>query len=75
MGDTAKHKLSNLPPSAKLVFVALDHEGELTQKHLVEETRLSHRTVRYALRRLKDSNVIDGEISFRDARQTLYSTT
>lgn len=75
MEETVEHKLANLPPSAKLVFVVLDHEGKLTQKQLVEETRLSYRTVRYALTRLKDSNVIDGEISFRDARQTLYSTT
>jgi DNA-binding MarR family transcriptional regulator len=75
MSDTAEHKLADLPPSAKLVFVVLDHEGTLTQKRLIEETRLSQRTVRYALGRLKDINAVSEQISLRDARQTLYTTT
>jgi predicted transcriptional regulator len=74
MSDTDGPKLADLPPSAKLVVV-LEHEGTLTQKRLVEETRLSARTVRYALRQLKDINAVSEQISFMDARQMLYTTT
>ena len=58
-------KLGDLPPSAKLVFVVLSEEGTLTQKQLVEETRLSGRTVRYALERLREINALEEELSFR----------
>jgi hypothetical protein len=73
MSDTDERKLADLPPSAKLVFGVLEHEGALTQKRLVEETRLSVRTVRYALGRLKDINAVNEQISFMDARQMLYT--
>ena len=66
-------KLGDLPPSAKLVFVVLSEEGTLTQKQLVEETRLSGRTVRYALERLREINALEEELSFRDARQLMYT--
>ena len=75
MSDTGEHQLADLPPSAKLVFVVLDHEGTLTQKQLVEETRLSARTVRYALNRLTEINAISEQMNLKDARQTLYTTT
>jgi transcription initiation factor IIE alpha subunit len=74
MSGTDERKLADLPPSAKLVFMVLEQEGTLTQKRLVEETRLSARTVRYALRRLKDINAVNEQISLRDARQMLYTT-
>ena len=73
MSDPNEHTLADLPPSAKLVFVVLAHEGPLTQKGLIEKTRLSERTVRYALGRLKNINAVSEQIHFRDARQTLYT--
>lgn len=73
MSRMTDQKLADLPPSAKLVFVVLEHEGTLTQKRLVEETRLSARTVRYALNQLTEINAISEQISFMDARQTLYT--
>ena len=75
MSDPDEHQLADLPPSAKLVFVVLDHEGTLTQKQLVEETRLPARTVRYALNRLTEINAISERMNLRDARQTLYTIT
>ena len=66
-------RLGDLPPSAKLVFTVLDHEGPLTQKRIVEETRLSARTARYALDRLEHVDVINKKMHFRDARQNLYT--
>ena len=74
MSETPDQQLADLPPSAKLVFVVLEHEGTLTQQRLVEETRLSARTVRYALARLKDINAVSGQINLKDARQTQYTT-
>lgn len=67
--------LEDLPPSAKLVYKVLEYDGPLTQKRIVEETMLSARTVRYALERLEDRNVVDEDIYFADARQSLYQLT
>lgn len=68
-------ELDDLPPSAKLVFKVLEYDGPMTQKALVEESMLSARTVRYALERLSDRGVIEEEIYFADARQSLYRLT
>jgi len=67
--------LEDLPPSAKLVYKVLEYDGPLTQKRIVEETMLSARTVRYALERLEDRGVVDEDIYFADARQSLYRLT
>ncbi len=64
--------LEDLPPSAKLVYKVLEYDGPLTQKRIVEETMLSARTVRYALERLEDRGVVDEDVYFADARQSLY---
>ncbi|WP_236045067.1 ArsR family transcriptional regulator [Haloarcula nitratireducens] len=65
--------LAGAPPSAKLVYKTLEYEGELTQGQLVDETRLSVRTVRYALTELQNRDVVREEIYFADARKRLYS--
>lgn len=63
----------DLPPSAKLVAKVLDYNDTLTQSELAEETLLPPRTVRYALSRLEDEEVVDSRFSFADARKRLYS--
>ena len=67
-GDT----LSDLPPSAKLVFKVLEYKGPMTQKDIVGESMLSARTVRYALERLEDIDAVTEDVYFADARQNLY---
>ncbi|MFA5293986.1 MAG: helix-turn-helix domain-containing protein [Methanoregulaceae archaeon] len=62
-----------LPPSAKLVYKVLQASDQLTQKDLVRETFLPSRTVRYALTRLKDENLVIERLSPKDARQSLYA--
>ena len=62
-----------LPPSAKLVVKVLQYTDQLTQKDLVRETFLPPRTVRYALTRLKDENLVIERLSPKDARQSLYA--
>ncbi len=63
----------DLPPSAKLVAKVLDYNETLTQSEIAEETLLPPRTVRYALSRLEEEDVVDSRFSFADARKRLYS--
>ena len=65
--------VSDLPPSAKLVAKVLEHNDQLTQSQLTEETLLPPRTVRYALTRLEEADAIDARFSFADARKRLYT--
>jgi DNA-binding MarR family transcriptional regulator len=62
-----------MPPSAKLVAKVLEYNEQLTQSQLAEETLLPPRTVRYALSRLEDADVVEARISFTDARKRLYT--
>jgi predicted transcriptional regulator len=75
MAQTDGDSLSDLPPSAKLVYKVLEYDGPLTQKGIVEESMLSARTVRYALERLDDIGVVEEDVYFADARQNLYEIT
>ncbi|PCR91393.1 winged helix-turn-helix transcriptional regulator [Natrinema ejinorense] len=72
MAETDGEEIEDLPPSAKLVFKVLEYDGPLTQKQIVEESMLSARTVRYALERLEEIGIVDEDIYFADARQSLY---
>ncbi|MFD1564515.1 rhodanese-like domain-containing protein [Haloarchaeobius amylolyticus] len=65
--------LSDLPPSADLVYKVLEYNGRLSQKRLVEETRLSSRTLHYAIRQLEDAGLIESHPAHYDARQTCYT--
>lgn len=71
--ETLLDRLQDLPPSAKLVAKTLEYEGKLTQTELVEETRLPPRTVRHAVSDLQKHDIIEGSISFSDARKRYYS--
>ncbi|UHQ98322.1 ArsR family transcriptional regulator (plasmid) [Natrinema zhouii] len=65
--------IRDLPPSAKLVAKVLEHSDVMTQQQIADETLLPARTVRYALNRLDEENVVDSRFSFSDARKRLYS--
>lgn len=69
---TIRELLRELPPSAKLVARVLAEGKPLSQGELVEESLLPDRTVRYALNRLEDANIIESRYSFRDARKQVY---
>lgn len=70
---THQDALRGLPPSAKLVYKVLEYNDTLTQSQIADETLLPPRTVRYALTRLQDAEVVDARFSFTDARKRLYS--
>jgi DNA-binding MarR family transcriptional regulator len=69
---TETERVRELPPSAKLVFKVLEYNGGLTQKRIVEKSRLSQRTVRDALDRLLEADLVEKEVYIPDARQSLY---
>jgi len=50
----------------------LDQGGAMTHKDLVQKSHLAPRTVRYALKKLKERQLIIEKFNFRDARQIIY---
>ncbi|CQH59227.1 NP_1176A family transcription regulator [Halobacterium hubeiense] len=64
--------LTDLPPSAKLVFKVLEYDSPLTQAELRERTRLSKRTTRHGLSLLKDAGLIEERVYIPDARKRIY---
>ena len=61
-----------LPPSSRTVLGILNAGGAMTHKDIVEKSRLAPRTVRYALKKLKERHLIIEKFNFRDARQIIY---
>lgn len=64
--------MNPLPPSSKIVLRILGKEGALTHKDIVKKSHCSPRTVRYALRRLKEHELIIEKANMRDMRQIIY---
>ncbi len=65
-------RIEGFSPSMKLILNILENRGPLTQKEIAKVTRLPSRTVRYALSRLKDEDILEEREYFQDARQCLY---
>ena len=55
------------------MYKVLENDGQGTQKALAERTALPQRTVRYALGRLKEKDLLVERFYIPDARQSLYS--
>ncbi|WP_435179868.1 MarR family transcriptional regulator [Halorussus sp. AFM4] len=72
LSDDFRERLRELPPSAKLVAKVLETDAPLSQGQLAEESLLPDRTVRYALNRLEDEDLVDSRYSFQDARKQVY---
>lgn len=70
--DEFRERLRELPPSAKLVAKVLETDAPLSQGKLAEESLLPDRTVRYALNRLEESDLVESRYSFQDARKQVY---
>ena len=67
--------VASLPPSAKLVYKTLQYEGPMTQSQLADSSLLPQRTVRHALNKLEDVNVVEESIYIMDARKSNYHLT
>ena len=61
-----------LPASAQKVFEACRDQGPLTSAELHEATGMPARTVRYAIKRLKDEGLLDTRCSLRDCRTCYF---
>ncbi|MFP8952648.1 MarR family transcriptional regulator [Natrialbaceae archaeon A-arb3/5] len=67
--------VTTLSPSAKLVYKVLEYEGTMTQEEIAAESRLCSRTVRYALGKLEDHDLVASRVHLEDARQSKYRLT
>lgn len=66
-------RLEEMAPSAKLVFFELGQASEpLDHGELSERTLLPKRTVRYALNRLREADLVEERPLLTDARKNLY---
>ncbi|MDD1701370.1 MAG: winged helix-turn-helix domain-containing protein [Methanoregula sp.] len=63
--------LVTLPPSSVTILSILD-AGEMSHKDLVKKTRLSPRTVRYGIKRLKEQHLVIEKLNMHDLRQIIY---
>lgn len=65
-------RLGALPDSARRVFQAVVQQGPLTHADLHAATELPPRTIRFAIRRLKDEALIETRCSLRDCRTCYF---
>lgn len=65
-------RYERLPESARRVFAAVREDGPLTHADLRRRTGLPPRTVRFAVKRLKDEGFVDTRCSLRDCRNTYF---
>jgi predicted transcriptional regulator len=61
-----------LPPSARKIYTILQDGNPRTFKDMVKEAGIAPRTIRYAIKCLKDNGLIIEKFNFRDARQIIY---
>jgi predicted transcriptional regulator len=63
---------AKLPRSSKKVMKILYSGRAMTQKDLVKKTSLHPRTVRYALKKLKEQELLIEKLKMNDLRQIIY---
>jgi DNA-binding transcriptional ArsR family regulator len=69
-GVNAPHP--HLPPSARKVLHLLSDGHPRTFKDMARQADISPRTIRYAIKCLKDHGLIVEKFNFQDARQVIY---
>ncbi len=55
-----------------LVLEVLGTEGAMTHKDIVRKTQCSPRTIRYALKKLKEKKLLIEKMNMQDMRQIIY---
>jgi DNA-binding MarR family transcriptional regulator len=63
---------TQLSPSTKLVLKILQLNGWMTQKEIIGETTLPPRTVKYAIKKLKEQKIVREKPDFKDMRSKYY---
>lgn len=67
------HDSGKLPPSAKLVKRVLDEHDRMTKREIAAEADLAESTTKYALRRLRNVDLVTYEPDPSDPRQRIYA--
>ncbi|MHA2030011.1 MAG: MarR family transcriptional regulator [Candidatus Kariarchaeaceae archaeon] len=67
------YKLPKLPKSSKRLILALSDHGSLTQKQLIANVNMPAKTVRYALKKLSEQNLIVSQHNLEDMRSMFYN--
>jgi DNA-binding MarR family transcriptional regulator len=68
----SRNAVAQLPPSVKFVLKVLEGKRYATFSEIVQETGLPERTVKYALRRLKELGLVKVMPCIADARKRIY---
>lgn len=66
------NKIPKLPKSSKKLILALSEYGSLTQKQLIANVKMPAKTVRYALKKLSEQNLITSQHNLEDMRSMFY---
>ncbi len=66
------NKIPKLPKSSKKLILALSEHGSLTQKQLIASVKMPAKTVRYALKKLSEQNLITSQHNLEDMRSMFY---
>lgn len=61
-----------LPESAQRVFEAIRDQGPMTNNEIHDATEMAPRTIRYAIKRLKDEGFLDSRCSLKDCRTCYF---
>jgi DNA-binding MarR family transcriptional regulator len=69
---TKRRIMDPLPQSQKTVLEILGMEGAMTHKDIVSRSHYSPRTVRYALKKLKEKKLLIEKMNMQDMRQIIY---
>jgi DeoR/GlpR family transcriptional regulator of sugar metabolism len=64
--------MNPLPQSSKIVLEILGTEGAMTHKDIVKKSHCSPRTIRYALKKLKEKKLLIEKMNMQDMRQIIY---
>ena len=65
-------QVTQLSPSTKLVLKILQLNGWMTQSEIVWETTLPPRTVKYAIKKLKEQKIVREKPNLNDMRGKYY---
>lgn len=65
-------EFARLPESAQRVFVAVRDNGPVSHASLREITGMPPRTIRFAVKRLRDEKFLDARCSLRDCRTCYF---
>ncbi len=67
------YNLPKLPKSSKRLILSLSEHGALTQKELIAKVGMPAKTVRYALKRLSEANLVISQHNLEDMRSMFYT--